>query len=133
VIAFRRLRTVARQIARDRMSMASGAGQGFGFGIGCVVGVVVIFGVGGLILVAVLSIGSGGGSADLGELRVQCTEGNGAACDALYLESPVGSEDEAYGLTCGNRTNVFVRVAGASCANLIEPESCIGILCDDDS
>ncbi|GAB3314828.1 hypothetical protein GCM10027451_30110 [Geodermatophilus aquaeductus] len=32
-----------------------------------------------------------------------CADGDPYACDALYLVSPVGSEYEAYGATCGGR------------------------------
>jgi hypothetical protein len=34
-----------------------------------------------------------------------CAAGSMAACDALYLESPVGSEYEEFGATCGNQTD----------------------------
>lgn len=32
-----------------------------------------------------------------------CYEGNGQSCDVLYQVSPVGSDYEAYGATCGAR------------------------------
>jgi len=42
-----------------------------------------------------------GGSTDLGELRELCTDGDMEACDDLYWETPVGSDDEQFGSTCG--------------------------------
>jgi hypothetical protein len=32
-----------------------------------------------------------------------CAAGDGAACDTLFLESPIGSEYETFGYTCGYR------------------------------
>lgn len=32
-----------------------------------------------------------------------CEDGSGEACDELFFDSPVGSEYEAFGNTCGNR------------------------------
>jgi len=39
-----------------------------------------------------------------------CTAGDADACDALYVESPVGSSYEEFGATCGGRTD------GGGCA-----------------
>ncbi len=36
-------------------------------------------------------------------LRSACGDGDWAACDELYWTSPVDSDDEAFGATCGNR------------------------------
>jgi hypothetical protein len=52
--------------------------------------------------------GCASGSAEacsvlLGELIVGCDEGYGDICDLLYLVSPVGSEYEYFGATCGLR------------------------------
>ena len=49
-----------------------------------------------------------GGSVDaclalLDLLAWGCADGDPNACDALYLISPVGSDYEAYGATCGGR------------------------------
>jgi hypothetical protein len=35
-----------------------------------------------------------------------CAGGSGAACDQLYTDSPVGSDYEAFALTCGERFTV---------------------------
>jgi hypothetical protein len=47
--------------------------------------------------------GSYGSDPDLDELWDACEEGDFAACDQLYLDSPGGSEYEAFGDTCGDR------------------------------
>jgi S1-C subfamily serine protease len=44
-----------------------------------------------------------GGEPDLGWLRTACERGDLGACDDLYWFSPYGSDDEAFGSTCGNR------------------------------
>ncbi|MEM8708708.1 MAG: hypothetical protein AAGE98_19755 [Actinomycetota bacterium] len=41
--------------------------------------------------------------AQLDEWYAQCEAGDGAACDNLYFQSPLGSDYEAFGNTCGNR------------------------------
>jgi len=41
----------------------------------------------------------------LDELWDGCEAGDMQACDDLYLDSPFGSEYEAYGNTCGNRSD----------------------------
>lgn len=40
---------------------------------------------------------------ELAELAQQCFEGDLAACDNLYYNTPYGSPEEAYGLSCGGR------------------------------
>ncbi len=44
-----------------------------------------------------------GDDADLDRLWDACAAGDALSCDDLYLESPVGSEYEEYGDTCGDR------------------------------
>lgn len=41
--------------------------------------------------------------APLDRLWTQCDEGDAAACDELFVESPGRSEYELFGMTCGNR------------------------------
>ena len=50
-----------------------------------------------------LEASSYGDNSDLDDLWDACGGGDGAACDELYWNSPVGSEYEEYGNTCGNR------------------------------
>lgn len=40
---------------------------------------------------------------DLDELQQQCADGDMWACDELYMESPWGSDYEAFGASCGER------------------------------
>ena len=80
-------------------SVGTGVGAGFGFGVGCIVGVIGFFAISGLIAFLVFSVALGGS----GDLRDHCAKGDYAACDQLYLQSPVGSEDERFGDTCGDR------------------------------
>lgn len=49
--------------------------------------------------------GGYGDEAYLDDLWDACSFGDWEACDQLYLESPAGSEYEAFGATCGNRTD----------------------------
>ena len=49
-----------------------------------------------------------GDDAHLDDLYNRCGAGDWAACDRLYQESPIGSEYERYGATCGNRVDVSV-------------------------
>jgi hypothetical protein len=42
---------------------------------------------------------------EFAELRDACAGGDMVACDDLFLLSPEGSADEAFGGTCGNRTD----------------------------
>lgn len=51
--------------------------------------------------------------AQLDEWYAQCEAGDGAACDNLYFQSPLGSEYEAFGNTCGGR----VPEGALSCAD----------------
>ena len=44
-----------------------------------------------------------GADADLDELHSACEDGDMEACDDLYFESPVGSDEEEFGSTCGGR------------------------------
>jgi S1-C subfamily serine protease len=44
-----------------------------------------------------------GGEPELSWLRTACESGDLGACDDLYWFSPFGSDDEAFGSTCGNR------------------------------
>jgi hypothetical protein len=53
------------------------------------------------------SDGSGAGNCEFtnGEgFRQSCASGDMAACDALFYISEVGSDDEAFGATCGGRS-----------------------------
>lgn len=49
--------------------------------------------------------GNFGVDGDLPALRASCEDGDMLACDDLYFGSPVGSDDEAFGETCGNRND----------------------------
>ncbi len=44
-----------------------------------------------------------GDDPDLDALWDGCSAGDMADCDELYFDTPIGSEYEAYGSTCGNR------------------------------
>jgi len=78
---------------------------------GLIVAVVVfaVLAFAGLALVVAALVGLVGGGRAYGEdpgldrLWDACTAGDALACDNLYLESPVGSEYEEYGDTCGER------------------------------
>jgi hypothetical protein len=48
--------------------------------------------------------GSYGSDPELDALWDACEDGDFAACDQLYLDSPTGSEYETFGDTCGERT-----------------------------
>jgi len=63
-------------------------------------------------LIAAPATGSAppGTDADLDALWEACTAESGDACDSLYFESPIGSDYEAYGFTCGGRVE-----GGTSC------------------
>lgn len=43
----------------------------------------------------------------LDQLFAGCTKGDGADCDELWEESPVGSIYESFGVTCGNRPAIL--------------------------
>ena len=45
-----------------------------------------------------------GDDATLDALYDQCAAGSGQACDDLFNRSPVGSDYEAFAITCGGRT-----------------------------
>jgi hypothetical protein len=45
-----------------------------------------------------------GDYGDVGALYDLCADGDMAACDLLYWQSPVNSEAEMFGSTCGGRT-----------------------------
>lgn len=53
---------------------------------------------------------------DFNDLADQCFEGDFGACDQLFQDTPVGSDAEAYGSTCGERIAAGVR---GSCENLL--------------
>lgn len=44
-----------------------------------------------------------GADEELDALWVRCERGSGAACDELFDRSPLGSDYETFGATCGNR------------------------------
>ncbi|MFQ5558151.1 MAG: hypothetical protein ACE5GB_11675 [Acidimicrobiales bacterium] len=44
-----------------------------------------------------------GDDPTLDALYDECAAGDGEACDSLYFQSPIGSEYETYGNTCGER------------------------------
>ena len=44
-----------------------------------------------------------GSDPTLDALWDDCAEGDGAACDYLYFRSPIGSDYESFGDTCGRR------------------------------
>lgn len=51
-------------------------------------------------------LGDGGsGGEDFSALVDECEGGDNAACDDLYLQTPVGSEEERIGATCGGRSD----------------------------
>lgn len=47
-----------------------------------------------------------GDDATLDALWDACEAGSGSACDDLYWDSPIGSEYESFGRSCGNRDEV---------------------------
>ncbi len=86
-----------------------------------------------------------GDDPTLDALWDDCAGGDMTACDALYTESPMGSEYEAFGDTCGNRTPggtwcVDETIDGGSCSYGDDPaldalwDACAGgdmQACDD--
>jgi Domain of unknown function (DUF4190) len=66
-----------------------------------------------IVVVGALIGGSSGGSDGvdfqpssgdrISQLHDQCAVGDMGACDDLYRESPIGSQEEEFGDTCGNR------------------------------
>lgn len=58
-----------------------------------------------------------GDDETLDRLWDDCAAGDGQACDDLYFESPVDSEYEQFGDTCGNR----VEAGAVYCAEELAP------------
>jgi len=59
-----------------------------------------------LVAVAVVALVlRGGGALSRAQTRAECESGKAAACDLLYRISRDGSEDQAFGNTCGGRTD----------------------------
>jgi hypothetical protein len=52
---------------------------------------------------AVHGVDTHGDDVELDALWDACADGDDAACDELYLESPIGSAYEAFGDSCGGR------------------------------
>jgi hypothetical protein len=48
---------------------------------------------------------SGGGDVDIEGLIAECEGGSNAACDELWFNTPVGSDEERIGATCGGRSD----------------------------
>ena len=67
-----------------------------------------------------------GTDVELDALWEACSAASGAECDTLYLESPVGSEYEVYGYTCGGRVE-----GGSSCEDESEGSGDLGSDLDD--
>ena len=51
----------------------------------------------------------------LDALWARCADGDGAACDELFQQAPIGSEYEHFALTCGGRTPQM------ACASVYRP------------
>jgi len=81
---------------------------------------VLLLGFGGCL--ALVAVGSGGGDGDdLADLRDACAGGDMAACDDLFEESDVDSEDGFFGATCGLRTDAsFAGECEASFGSVVE-------------
>jgi hypothetical protein len=56
------------------------------------------------------------GSPEFDDLAQSCYEGDMRSCDELFNETPVGSDYEAYGDTCGGRWPISAR---PSCTQVI--------------
>jgi hypothetical protein len=56
------------------------------------------------------------GSPEFDDLAQSCYEGDMRSCDQLFNETPVGSDYEAYGDTCGGRWPISAR---PSCTQVI--------------
>ena len=52
------------------------------------------------------SSGTYGSDAELDALWDACVAGDGAACDDLYFQAPIGSEYEDFGDKCGDRYEI---------------------------
>ncbi len=57
-----------------------------------------------------------GDDIELDGLWAECENGMGASCDQLFEQSPIGSEYEQFGVSCGERDDVL------NCSELDEPE-----------
>jgi len=58
---------------------------------------------------------------DLGDLRGDCGDGDMVACDLLYLYSPSGSFEEAYGDECGGLGGGTNRTCVVSWGFVVDP------------
>lgn len=90
--------------------------------LGIVLLVLVGLGVGAFFLLrslfgAVAEYGEYGSDAALDRLYDQCADGDMAACDELYFDSPWGSEYEEFGNTCGG-----TQAAGEYCDVSSQPQ-----------
>ena len=54
--------------------------------------------------------------ANFEDLADECFDGDFEACDTLFLQTPVDSDFEAYGSTCGGRLEAGVR---GQCSELL--------------
>ena len=75
-----------------------------------IVGVLAVLGIAAFFVIkaligAVIPSGEYGSDDALDALYDQCADGDWAACDELYMESPSGSAYEEFGDTCGNLTD----------------------------
>jgi TIR domain len=73
-----------------------------GWWIAAIVGFLLLLVVGGCVALAVIGSNI---EDEFAELREQCGAGDMSACDELFQESPVDSDDEFFGATCGRRTD----------------------------
>jgi hypothetical protein len=73
-----------------------------GWWIAAIVGLVLLLGLGSC---AALVLVDANGDAELAQLRDACDGGDMSACDELFRESPVDSDDEFFGASCGLRTD----------------------------
>jgi hypothetical protein len=48
-----------------------------------------------------------GDDPELDRLWAACADGSGQACDDLFQQSPVGSEYERFGVSCGDRDGIL--------------------------
>jgi hypothetical protein len=67
-----------------------------------IIAVVLLVGVGGCIALSLADFGDPG--TDLTTLRNGCAQGDMSDCDDLFRDSPLASEDELFGSTCGGRS-----------------------------
>lgn len=86
--------------------------QGRGLAIaGIVLGALEILGAIAIAIIVLVAVRSY--DARMEELRTDCAAGDMAACDDLYDESNLGSDEEDFGWTCGGRTQ-----GGGGCTDL---------------